>query len=100
MPLIIVVGDGGHLEWRVVQQDELLVGDGVHHLYFIAHLDVLCDGLVKVGHTWILGSPATEERVFLHLPDHFHAVYSCVQVVSQWEIMTWTRVQIQKIFSY
>ena len=79
---LVAVGDGGHLEWRAVQQDELLVGDGAHLLYFIAHLDVLCDGLVKVGHTWILGSPATEECVFLHLPDHFHAVCSCVQIVS------------------
>ena len=79
---LFAVGDGEHLEWRAVQQDKLLVGDGVHLLHFIGHLDVLRDGLVKVGHTWILGSPVTEERVFLHLPDHFHAVCSCVQVVS------------------
>ena len=45
---LVAVGDGGHLEWRAVQQDELLVGDGVHLLHLIAHLDVLRDGLVKV----------------------------------------------------
>ena len=45
---LVAVGDGGHLEWRAVQQDEFLVGDGIHLLHFIAHLDVLRDGLVKV----------------------------------------------------
>ena len=35
----------------------------------VAELHVLCDGLVKVGHTGVLGPPATEECIFLYSPD-------------------------------
>ena len=35
----------------------------------VAEFHVLCDGLVKVGHTGVLGPPATEECILLYRPD-------------------------------
>ncbi len=81
---LVAVRYSGHFERGAVEQDELLVGDGVHLLYFVAHLDVLSDGLVKVGHTRILSSPPTEERVFLHLPNHLHTVQTCYKISTKY----------------
>ena len=68
LPLITVSNDG-ELEWGTVQQNKLHIADGVHILDLVAQLNVLRDGLVKVRHSGILGSPATEEGILLYIPD-------------------------------
>lgn len=66
---LVAVRDGGELQRRAVQQDELLIGQRVHLLDLVAQLYVLVDGLVKVSHAGVLCTPATEKGVFLNTPD-------------------------------
>ena len=47
LPLLTVSNDG-ELERRAIEENELNVGEGVHLLGFVAQLNVLSDGLVKV----------------------------------------------------
>ena len=68
LPLITVCNDG-ELERGAVEEDELYIGEGVHLLSSVAHLNVLRDGLVKVSHSRILGSPTTKEGILLYCPN-------------------------------
>lgn len=70
---LVAVRNGRELEGGAVQENELLVGDGVHLLDLVAHLNVLSDGLVKVCHSRVLCSPATEEGILLDRPDNLES---------------------------
>ena len=45
---LLTMGNDGEFERRAIEENELNVGEGVDLLGFIAQLNVLSDGLVKV----------------------------------------------------
>lgn len=45
---LLTVGNDGELERRAIEENELDIGEGVHLPSFVAQLNVLGDGLVKV----------------------------------------------------
>ncbi len=71
---LIAVRNGRELERGAIQQDEVLVSQGVHLLDLVAQFYVLSDGLIKVSHAWVLCSPATEKGVFSNIPYHLEAI--------------------------
>lgn len=79
LPLLAVRYDG-ELERGAVEQDELDIGQCVHLLGLVAQFNVLCDGLVKVCHSGVLGSPTTEERILLNGPDHLKTIKYAIKL--------------------
>ena len=91
---LLAVRDGGELERGAVQQDELLVAQCVHLLDFVAQFYVLRDGLVKVGHSGVLGTPATEKGILLDSPDDLEP---CLQIQNSFIQISLESVLVNKI---